>query len=235
MLGYEMRVLFYVFGLVIGFCCDGICQDSDAGKVAACLVRVGGISGSGSGFVVNSSRGIAEIWTSGHIFRSKRDRPTVRFKTDVDGEVAVAGRIAAWSNKGHFDVCKIVCTDPRKNREFLLVDVSDGAFWGGDAYGFSGGHRLFHTQVEPGGFNYGLVVGYVPPPVSGESGGPILGRSGAVIGVQMLRIGSDGEAFGGFLPIRYWLDFEKWNRELDGGGHASILRPRKLGTVRTIK
>lgn len=203
------------------FCCTA--NGQGLGDSFDGIVRIETSEGRGTGFVVAATKTRFEVWTNAHVTGSTGTRVTVRTETGAPGEKAFEGTVA-WSRYGDgVDAAKVVCTGSYSGSVF---SISDGG--SSDDLSVTGGHphggRAYAIRVnEDKRNNFGNVTAYQPASIGGQSGSPVVGTDGRVIGVVTLRLGTGRNAVGGMLPIRQWSMPGQQNVAVTGFGDFELI------------
>ena len=214
----------YLF--IIAIVCGAACCSANGqglGNAFDGIVRVETSGGRGTGFVVAATEGEFEIWTNAHVAGKTKSHVTIRTGTGTIAEKTFPG-IVAWSRYGEgFDAAKVICSGSYDGPVF---SVSDGG--GSRDLSVTGGHpkggRAYAIRVNADQRNdFGNVVAYLPASIGGQSGSPIVGADGRVVGVVTLRLGTGRNAVGGMLPIRQWATPSQDNVSFKGFGDFELL------------
>ena len=222
MVSSNKHAYLFIIAIVCGVACytangQGLANSFDG------ICRIETSDGRGTGFVVAATKTRFEVWTNAHVAGKKGGSVTVRTDTGTASETIFNGTVA-WSQYGDgVDAAKVVCVGSYRGSVFSISNgggSSDLSVTGGHPYG----GRAYAIRVNEDQRNdFGNVTAYRPASIGGQSGSPIVGTDGRVVGVVTLRLGTGRNAVGGMLPIRQWSTPNERNVSSKGFGDFELL------------
>lgn len=182
-------------------------------------------SGSGSGFVVATKSGQAEIWTNGHVAGRTGSSVTVRWG---DGSQTSSGRVieSTVERSNGTDVAKIVAAVPvGAVVSSLAVGRSDWDWNGGSTSGWPLGLELHSIALRKTNHRPSIGTSYLPPAIPGQSGSAVTDKEGKVVGVVTWTFGLGRQRYGVFQPIENWTGETKAARV----GSFTVAKVQEIG------
>ena len=175
-----------VHQIVIAFLLALPCLGQSIPDAFGSIARIESESGRGTGFVVAKQGNKFELWTNAHVVRDQRT-VTLRFFADTDREFATTG-IVVWSQyDGTRDAAKIISETRKTIRPFGVSNQARSSSLFATA-GYPAGNRGYAILLSPTPrLDFGPVSAYLPESIPGQSGSPVVDKSGNVTHVVTLR------------------------------------------------